>query len=117
MFAGRLASPDGSRAGGVAGGPRGAAARRTRRRAPDLLLDGLAAQFTEGYAAGLPILRRALTAFGSRDVPSAEELRWLWLACIAALRTCGTTTAGTCCPTGTSGSPATPARSASFRSP
>ena len=53
-------------------------------RAPDLLLDGLAANFNEGYAAGVPILRRALTAFGS-GMSADEELRRLWLACVAAL--------------------------------
>ena len=54
------------------------------RRAPDLLLDGLAARVTEGYAAGLPILRRALSAFG-RDISTENERRWLWPACIAAI--------------------------------
>ena len=34
-------------------------------RAPDLLLDGLVAHYTKGYAAGLPILREALHAFGA----------------------------------------------------
>ncbi|HEY8626164.1 MAG TPA: LuxR C-terminal-related transcriptional regulator, partial [Solirubrobacteraceae bacterium] len=53
-------------------------------RTPDLLLDGLAAHLTAGYAAGLPILRRALTTFGS-DMSTEEELRWLWLAGIAAI--------------------------------
>ena len=53
-------------------------------RAPDLLLDGLAANFSEGYAAGLPLLRRALSAF-DRETSAEEDLRWLWLACIAAV--------------------------------
>jgi DNA-binding CsgD family transcriptional regulator len=53
-------------------------------RAPDLLLDGLAANFNAGYAAGVPILRRALTAFGS-GMSVDEELRRLWLACVAAV--------------------------------
>ncbi|MCW2674626.1 MAG: ATP-dependent transcriptional regulator, MalT-like, LuxR family [Frankiales bacterium] len=52
--------------------------------APDLLMDGLAAHFSEGYAAGLPILRRALTVFGA-DMSAEEELRWVWLAGITAL--------------------------------
>ena len=34
-------------------------------RAPELLLDGLVAHYTKGYAAGLPILREALHAFGA----------------------------------------------------
>jgi DNA-binding CsgD family transcriptional regulator len=54
-------------------------------RAPDLLLDGLAARCTEGYAAGLPILRRALSALG-RDVSATDELGWLWPACVAAIQ-------------------------------
>jgi DNA-binding CsgD family transcriptional regulator len=50
-------------------------------RAPDLLLDGLAVLTTEGYAAGAPILRRALTAFRHEEVLTEEGLRWLPLAC------------------------------------
>jgi DNA-binding CsgD family transcriptional regulator len=53
-------------------------------RAPDLLLDGLAANFSQGYAAGAPILRQALTAFG-RGMSADEELRWSWLACVVAV--------------------------------
>jgi DNA-binding CsgD family transcriptional regulator len=83
MFAGRLASPKGgtlevARAAGAAPRPLHAP------RAPDLLLEGLAANFNEGYAAGVPVLRRALTAFGS-GMSADEELRWLWLACVVAL--------------------------------
>jgi DNA-binding CsgD family transcriptional regulator len=83
MFAGRLASPGGgtlevARAAGAAPRPLHAP------RAPDLLLEGLAANFNEGYAAGVPVLRRALTAFGS-GMSADEELRWLWLACVVAL--------------------------------
>jgi hypothetical protein len=52
-------------------------------RAPDLLLDGLAARFNRGYAAGVPILRRALQAFRS-DMPAEPGLRRLSLACGAA---------------------------------
>jgi tetratricopeptide (TPR) repeat protein len=83
MFAGLFANPGGgalevSRAAGSAPRPRGAA------RAPDMLLDGLAANFTEGYAAGVPILREALVAFG-REMSVDEELHWLWLACVVAL--------------------------------
>src|SRR5271170_5561710 len=53
-------------------------------RAPDLLLDGLALLVTEGYPAGAPVLRRAVSAFRGTDVSAEEELRWLWLACRAA---------------------------------
>ena len=47
----------------------------------DLLLDGLATRFTDGYAAGLPALRRALDAVSEDDAHSEDDLRWLWLAC------------------------------------
>ena len=53
-------------------------------RAPDLLLDGLALLITEGYAAGAPTLKRAVSAFRNEDIPRDERLRWLWLACRAA---------------------------------
>jgi DNA-binding CsgD family transcriptional regulator len=54
-------------------------------RAADLLLDGQALLITEGYAAGMPMLKRALSAFRSEDLPRDEALRWLWLACRIAL--------------------------------
>jgi DNA-binding CsgD family transcriptional regulator len=83
MFAGRLASPGGdtlevARAASAAPRPLRAP------RAPDLLLDGLVANFNEGYAPGVPILRRALAVFGT-EMSADEELRWLWLACVVAL--------------------------------
>jgi DNA-binding CsgD family transcriptional regulator len=53
-------------------------------RAPDLLLDGMAMLVTEGYQAGIPLLKQAVRAFRGADVSTAEELRWLWLACHAA---------------------------------
>jgi DNA-binding CsgD family transcriptional regulator len=83
MFAGRLAGPGGDTreiARTAAAAPRPLGTPQVR----DLLLDGLTAHFTDGYAAGLPGLRRALPAFG--HATSADEaLRWLWLGCIAAL--------------------------------
>jgi DNA-binding CsgD family transcriptional regulator len=51
----------------------------------DLLLEGLAVQFTAGYAAGAPILREALRAFGRDTVLPPEEARWLWFASWIAL--------------------------------
>ena len=83
MTAGRLAAPGGG-ALEVSRAARAAPRPSLPLRSPDLLLDGLAARFTEGYSAGLPILRRALSGFG-RDVPAEDELRWLWLACRMAL--------------------------------
>ena len=84
-FADRLASPGGSwpevaRAAGAAPPP------PPPPRASDLLLDGLAAVFSQGYAAGVPILRRALQALETGDMPAGFELRWLSLAYIAALQ-------------------------------
>src|SRR5262249_55536725 len=70
MFAGRLANP-GSGILEVAPAARAAPPPRRAPRAPDLLLDGHAAFYNDGYAAGVPILRAALAAFG--DGMSAEE--------------------------------------------
>ena len=58
-------------------------ARRPGRRPPgaaDLLLDALVTRFTEGYAASVAPLSRALRAFGEPD-GGGEDRRWLWLAC------------------------------------
>ena len=51
---------------------------------PSLLLDGLAMLITEGYAAGAPVLRRAVNGFCAERLSTVEELRWLPLACRAA---------------------------------
>jgi DNA-binding CsgD family transcriptional regulator/tetratricopeptide (TPR) repeat protein len=83
MFAGQLATAG---AGVVAVGRAAVAAPRPPRppRVPDLLLDGLATLFTEGYAPAVPILRQANSAFGP-DMTAAEQLRWLWLATISSV--------------------------------
>jgi len=47
----------------------------------DLLADGLATRFVDGYAAGVPPLRRAVEAFRRPEELSARDMRWLWLAC------------------------------------
>jgi DNA-binding CsgD family transcriptional regulator len=75
IFAGRLSGPCGARqvAEAARAGPPAPAAPG----AADLLLDGLAIRFTEGYAAGLAPLRRAVEAFCA----DAGENRWTWLAC------------------------------------
>ena len=49
-------------------------------RASDLLLDGLAARCTAGYAEALPMLRRATHALTAGDLPDEEVLRWMWIA-------------------------------------
>jgi len=84
MFTGRLASPECgvlevARAATEAPPPPQAP------RAPDLLLDGLTALYNDRYAAGVPTLRTALVVFGD-DMSEEEELRWLWLAFVAAMR-------------------------------
>src|SRR5262249_14262253 len=83
MFAGRLAGPG----GGILEVARAADAAPPTRApgAPDLLLDGLTAHYNQGYAAGVPMLRDALTVFGV-GMSAKEELHWLWLASVAAMR-------------------------------
>jgi DNA-binding CsgD family transcriptional regulator len=45
----------------------------------DLLLDGLAIRFTDGYAASVPVLKHALDAFvHDRERTGQEGRRWLW---------------------------------------
>jgi DNA-binding CsgD family transcriptional regulator len=56
----------------------------SRPTAADLLLDGLAALFTVGHQAAAPVLRRAMEALGSDDLPADDGLRWLGLGCWAA---------------------------------
>jgi DNA-binding CsgD family transcriptional regulator/tetratricopeptide (TPR) repeat protein len=84
MFAGRLA-----RAGAgvleVAQAARAAPAPPHAPRAPDVLLDGLAALFSEGYEAAVPVLRQALQAFDGARMSPAEQLRWKWLATVSSL--------------------------------
>src|SRR5262249_38558924 len=79
MFAGRLGDHPGIREAAEAAQAAPAASRPPR--AIDLLLDGLAARFTEGYPAGLPPLRPALNAFRDVDGSTAGDVRWMWLAC------------------------------------
>ena len=79
MFAGRLARDvdvvEVSEAA-LAGPPAPDPARPT-----DLLLNGLAVRFTQGYAAGAPVLKEALSAFTLDAALPPQEARWLWLAC------------------------------------
>ena len=81
-FAGRLALGGGARE--VAEAARAAPLPPAPARRPDLLLDGLALLICEGYPAGAPVLRRAVSAFRGTDVSREEGLRWLWLASYAA---------------------------------
>jgi DNA-binding CsgD family transcriptional regulator len=77
-FAGRLAVGGGVRE--VAEAARSAPPAPGPARGPDLLLDGLALLVTDGYPAGAPVLRQAVTAFRGTDISREEGLRWLWLA-------------------------------------
>jgi DNA-binding CsgD family transcriptional regulator len=79
IFAGRLV--EGSSVETVADAARAAPPAGRPPRAIDLLLDGLATRFTEGYAAAAPSLRRALDAFWQEGEPTEDDMRWLWLAC------------------------------------
>jgi hypothetical protein len=82
-FGGRLATGGGLREAAQAA--RRAPASSQSPRAADLLLDGLSLLFTEGYPAGAPVVKRALTAFRSEDMSPEHGLRWLWLASRAAV--------------------------------
>jgi DNA-binding CsgD family transcriptional regulator len=81
MFAGRLALGGGVLE--VAGDVEAAPPPTSAPRASDFLLDGLVADYTRGYAAGKPLLRKALDVFDT-DVPAEEKLRWYWVADIVA---------------------------------
>ena len=66
--------------GEVARAARAATVSSQARRAPDLILDGLTLLVVDGYAAGAPVVRQALSAFNSQSTSPEERLRWLWLA-------------------------------------
>ena len=83
MFAGRLARGGGAvevSEAALAGPPM-----PQPPRPPDLLLQGLAIRFTEGYTAGAPLLKTALSAFRRERFPSPRDARWLWFAAWIAL--------------------------------
>jgi DNA-binding CsgD family transcriptional regulator len=82
QFAGRLGGSAGALQ--IAEAARGAPAMDPPRPC-DLLLDGLAVRFTDGYAAAVPALKRALEAFRHPGLPAEEVLRWLSLATTTAL--------------------------------
>jgi DNA-binding CsgD family transcriptional regulator len=79
VFAGRLSSGAGVLE--VAEAARAAPRAPEPPRTVDLLLDGLATRFADGYAAGVPPLRRALAAVSEDDGHSEDDMRWLWLSC------------------------------------
>src|SRR4051794_1369663 len=79
MFAGRLGDEPGVRQAAEAA--QAAPAAPEPPRAIDLLLDGLATRFSDGYFAGVPPLRKALHEFGRVEGVTTRDARWLWLAC------------------------------------
>jgi DNA-binding CsgD family transcriptional regulator len=79
IFAGRLAG--GTDVREVATAARAAPPAPEPPRKLDLLLDGLATRFTDGSVAAAGPLGRALHAFADTDDVSADDARWLWLAC------------------------------------
>jgi DNA-binding CsgD family transcriptional regulator len=83
LFAGRLAPP-GARSIDVAVAVK-AAPRPAVVRGPELLLDGLATFFCEGYKAAVPIVRRAHDAFDVSSLPVSEQLRWKWLVAVSSV--------------------------------
>jgi DNA-binding CsgD family transcriptional regulator len=83
LFAGRLAIGGGARE--VAEAVRWAPPSPQPARGPDLLLDGLTLLIAEGYAAGTPVLKRALNTFRSGHISDVEGTRWTWLASFAAV--------------------------------
>jgi DNA-binding CsgD family transcriptional regulator/tetratricopeptide (TPR) repeat protein len=83
LFVGRLAS--GAGLVDVAEAARAAPPSLQPPGAADLLLDGMALLISESYAAGTPVLRRALSTFRSERISRDEEIRWLHVACRAAV--------------------------------
>jgi DNA-binding CsgD family transcriptional regulator len=85
IFAGRLAGPG----GGVLDVAQAAAAALPpadqRSQALDLLLESVATTYLHDNASGLATLGQALAKFGD-GMSTDEELRWIWLACMAAMR-------------------------------
>jgi DNA-binding CsgD family transcriptional regulator len=44
--------------------------------ADDLMLDGLAIRFTDGYVAGASLIKQALRAYRDQDLTTVEDVRW-----------------------------------------
>jgi hypothetical protein len=82
VFAGRLAPP-GADLATVAHAVRAAAPPPGTPGAADQLLDGLAADFSQEYAQGLPTLRKAVMTLGARPL-TQQEVRLVLLAASAA---------------------------------
>ena len=84
LFAGRLAAGPGPGMRQVAQAVRQAPPPQQPGKS-DLLLDGMAVLYTDGYAASAPVLRQAVQAFGREDLTLDEAFRSAWLAAVAAV--------------------------------
>jgi AAA ATPase domain len=113
IFAGRLSSGPGVRE--VAEAARAAPPAPEPPRTIDLLLDGLATRFTDGYLAGVPALRRALDAVSEDDGHTEDDTAGSGLRA-ASHPICGRTRPGMSWRPASFGSLAMPARSPCFRS-
>jgi DNA-binding CsgD family transcriptional regulator len=79
IFVGRLGAGHHHR---IAAAARAAPPGPAPMRPPDLLLDGLAIRFVDGYRAGVQPLKRALHAFREQAPRSKDGIiQWLWTAC------------------------------------
>jgi DNA-binding CsgD family transcriptional regulator len=78
VFAGPLAADGDVRA--VAEAARSGPAAQQPSRPSDLLLDGLATRFLDGYGPAMATLRQALRAFDSPELSREQGMRWLWRA-------------------------------------
>ena len=84
LFAGRLAAGPGPGMRQVAEAARQAPPPQGPGKS-DLLLDGMAVLYTDGYATSAPVLRQAVQAFGREDLTLDEAFRSAWLAAVAAV--------------------------------
>ena len=82
LFAGRLATGPGMRQ--VAEAAREASAPQVPGKA-DLLVEGMAVLYTDGYTASAPLLHRAVQAFGREDLTLDEAFHSAWVAAVAAV--------------------------------
>jgi DNA-binding CsgD family transcriptional regulator len=79
IFAGRLCTQPSLRE--VAETARRTPATASPERPVDLLLDGVASRYTDGYSASAPLLRSALERFRQQaENGDAGDMRWFWLA-------------------------------------
>lgn len=86
LFAGRLASSGGA-VHDVAAAVRDAPPAPPPRSPSDLILDGFITLIGEGIAAAAPLLKRGVSGYRSTHISGPEELRWLTMACFAAVLT------------------------------